>query len=265
VSQGFYERLDLREGATTDELKEAYRRSLGELVGRLRQAQRSGADTAVLEAQRRELDEAHEILSDPSRRRRYDHFRALSRAEPADDPEAFWKAVSPGWTDPSAAAAVDVLRSLTELPVGETFGTPSPQPAPRGPQAPAPPVVSMMSPEQRHERAQAAVAPVPDRAAPAPAARPLSAQELRGLAESFGFDGRYLQAVREARGARLEDVAVATKIATRYLSAIEANAFDKLPAAVFVKGYVREIATFLDIDPGPVVDGYLALFSRQRS
>ncbi len=265
MSRGFYERLALREGATTDEVREAYRRSLGELVGRLRQARRSGADTAVLEAQRRELDEAHDVLTDPSRRRRYDHFRTLSRAELGEDPEAFWKAVGPGWTDPAAAAAVDVVRSLTELPVGETFGTAVQSPTPR-PAAPAQPVVSMMSPEQRHQRARAAVAPVPDpsTSAPPPQARPLSAEELRGLAESFGYDGRYLKAVREARGARLEDVAVATKIATRYLSAIEGNAFDKLPAAVFVKGYVREIAGFLDIDAAPVVEGYLALFARQR-
>ena len=269
MSRGFYDRLFVREGATSDELRDAYRRSLGELVGRLRQAKRSGADTAVLEAQRRDLDEAHEVLIDPSRRRRYDHFCQVSRTEPAEDPEAFWKAVSPGWTDPAAAAAVDVVRSLTDLPVGETFGTPAQQPAPRVAPPPTAPVVSMMSPEQRHERAQAAVAPVPEPAgghqAPPPVARPLSADELRGLAESYGFDGRYLKAVREARGARLEDVAVATKIATRYLSAIEGNAFQNLPAAVFVKGYVREIAAFLDVDPAPVVEGYLALFTRARS
>lgn len=278
MSRGFYERLSLRAGAGTDEVKDAYRRSLGELVGRLRQAQRSGADTAVLEAERRELEEANEVLSDPARRRRYDHFRTLSRQEPPEDPEAFWSAVAPGWTDPAAAAAVDVLRSLTELPVGETFGTPTPEPVrrPAGQTAPQT-AVSMMSPEERQQRAQAAVAPVPEpewaggaarppepAVAPPPVARELSDSELQGLIQSYGHDGRFLRTVREARGARLEDVAVATKIATRYLSAIEANAFEKLPAAVFVKGYVREIAGFLDLDPAPVVEGYLALFSRQR-
>ncbi len=270
MSHGFYERLSLQQGASTEEVQDAYRRSLGELVRRIRQAQASGADTAVLEDQRRELEEAHEILSDPSRRRRYDHFRTLSRDELPEDPESFWKGVAPGWTDPAAAAAVDVLRSLTEVPVGETFGTSAPAENPRRPPpSPAPqPVVSMMSPEERHQRAQAAVAPVPEPGLgpppPAPTARLLSPEELRGLVESFGYDGRFLQAVREARGARLDDVAAATKIATRYLTAIEENAFEKLPAAVFVKGYVREIAGFLDIEPEPVVEGYLALFGRER-
>jgi hypothetical protein len=274
VSRGFYERLSLREGATRDEVKAAYRRSLGDLVGRLRQAQRSGADTAVLEAQRRDLDEAHEVLSAPARRRRYDHFRQLSREDPPSDPETFWAQVSPGWTDPAAAAAVDVIRSLTGLPVGDTFGTPTQHTARRATApAHAPPAVSMMSSEQRQQRAQAAVAAVPEpefqgppdeATTPPPVARALSADELRGLAESFGYDGRYLKAVREARGARLDDIALATKIATRYLKAIEENAFEKLPAAVFVKGYVREIADYLEIDSEAVVAGYLVLFSRQR-
>lgn len=269
MSPGFYERLQVRVEATTDEVRAAYRRSLGELVRKLRAAQRSGADTAVLEAQRRELDEAHEVLSDPVRRRRYDHYRALGRTELPEDPEGFWSAVAPGWTDPAAAAAVDVVRSLTELPVGDTFGVPGRQkkrPSPP-PATPASPAVSMMSAEERQQRAQAAVAPVPEPGpspTPAAPARVLSAEELRGLAESYGYDGRYLRAIREARGARLEDVAGATKIATRYLTAIEENAFDRLPAAVFVKGYVREISTFLAVDPGPVVEGYLALFSRHR-
>ena len=78
------------------------------------------------------------------------------------------------------------------------------------------------------------------------------------------MDGRFLAAVRQAQGVRIEEVAEATKISTRYIEAIETNAFERLPSAIFVKGYLREIAGVLNLDADEVVEGFLALFSRQR-
>ena len=89
--QGFYELLGVEPGATASELRAAYQRRLGDLVRRLRQARKQGADTSLLEAQERDLRTAIDVLSDPSRRRRYDAFRsALVRGLP-DDAGALWE------------------------------------------------------------------------------------------------------------------------------------------------------------------------------
>ena len=62
----------------------------------------------------------------------------------------------------------------------------------------------------------------------------------------------------------MEQVSEETKIAVRYLEAIEANEVDRLPAAVFVRGYLREIASVLEIEEGALLEGYMALYAQQR-
>lgn len=51
--------------------------------------------------------------------------------------------------------------------------------------------------------------------------------------------GQYLRELRVARGVSLEELARTTRVGHRYLEAIEADAFDRLPAPVFAKGFIR--------------------------
>ena len=44
----------------------------------------------------------------------------------------------------------------------------------------------------------------------------------------------------------MESVASATNISTRYVQALETNAYDRLPSAIFVRGYLKEIARVLE-------------------
>lgn len=69
--------------------------------------------------------------------------------------------------------------------------------------------------------------------------------------------GERLRREREARDVTLEQVAAATKIGRRHLSALERNEFDDLPGDVFVKGYVRAIAGFIGADAGSLVADYM--------
>ena len=62
----------------------------------------------------------------------------------------------------------------------------------------------------------------------------------------------------------LDELSRITRISARYLQAIEDNAFDRLPAAVFVRGYLKEIASTLEIDEGELIRSYMALYSRAR-
>lgn len=68
--------------------------------------------------------------------------------------------------------------------------------------------------------------------------------------------GGMLKEARESRGLSLEDVSVATKINSRILVDIEAGAFEKLPAEVYVKSFLKEYADFLGLNAREVLAQY---------
>lgn len=76
------------------------------------------------------------------------------------------------------------------------------------------------------------------------------------LPEDGIYDGEVLRRIRIGRGIELEEVAHITKIGLGYLSDIEANRYDVLPPMVYVRGFLREIARCLKLDPRTVADSY---------
>jgi cytoskeleton protein RodZ len=65
--------------------------------------------------------------------------------------------------------------------------------------------------------------------------------------------GELFKKKREELGLDLREVADNLKISSQYLSAIEDDSFEKLPAPVYSVGYMRCYAKYLSIDPGPVI------------
>lgn len=65
--------------------------------------------------------------------------------------------------------------------------------------------------------------------------------------------GAALRIAREGLGLSMGDIGEITKVGSRFLSAIEAFDFDKLPARPFVVGFVSAYARALGLDPAPVV------------
>jgi flagellar biosynthesis protein FlhG len=83
-------------------------------------------------------------------------------------------------------------------------------------------------------------------------------QELsREINAETEFTGRLLTKVREALGIELTDIARETKISVAHLTAIEAEAFDDLPALVYTRGFVQQLAKVLKLDPTQVTKTYL--------
>ncbi|MCK6525694.1 DnaJ domain-containing protein, partial [Myxococcota bacterium] len=137
MSAGFYERLGLQPTASPEEVREAYHRALAKLVKKLRAARSKNLDAAAIEAERDGVREAWEVLSDPARRRRY-HLMLDREGELAGlDVAALLKKLQPALVDPAAAVGVELLRALTDLPVGPAMeraaAPPSPPEAPRRP------------------------------------------------------------------------------------------------------------------------------------
>jgi cytoskeleton protein RodZ len=71
-----------------------------------------------------------------------------------------------------------------------------------------------------------------------------------------GTFGEYLKREREMRGVSLDEIAAATRIAPRFLRAIETEQWDQLPGGVFNRGFVRAVAHYLGLDEESIVAEY---------
>jgi flagellar biosynthesis protein FlhG len=100
-------------------------------------------------------------------------------------------------------------------------------------------------------------------AGPAPHLAPADGDDV-GEREAPAHDaeitGGVLRRVREQRGLELSDIAQRTRISERHLRSIEEERFDELPAAVYVRGFVGQVARILKMDAGRTVESYLRRF-----
>ncbi len=214
---------------------------------------------------------------------------AVTRAPPAPEPPQAVLPPAPAapasvtWDDGEGAAATDPLIDASRLagidasrlagfadPTTESPGSPDPGVAEldlghwdvsRLTDAPLPggatPYAGFAARPEQGVPSQPAFAVEP----PPP---PEPADPIEALLQRHGPDGAFLRGVREHRGMDLDALAQATRISTRYLSAIEENGFDRLPAATFVKGYLKQIAAVLEVEQHGVVEGFMALYAQHR-
>jgi curved DNA-binding protein CbpA len=88
---------------------------------------------------------------------------------------------------------------------------------------------------------------------------PHEAEVDGGLAPENGvFDGDVLRRIRVSLGIELEEIVATTKINELHLRAIEGNRYDALPPPVYLRGFLRQIAKCLSLDPTAVADSYTA-------
>jgi flagellar biosynthesis protein FlhG len=100
---------------------------------------------------------------------------------------------------------------------------------------------------ERPEEGEEAAAPLP----PAPEITP-----------DTDLTGAVLRAVRESQGLDLRDVSARTKIGVPYLKAIEADDYAALPALVYVRGFVAEVAKVLRLDREQASRTYVRRYRR---
>lgn len=65
-----------------------------------------------------------------------------------------------------------------------------------------------------------------------------------------------LSGTRRAKGVSLEEIAERTKISIRFLRAIEAGEFEKLPGGIFNTSYLRQYAAAIGFDEGELLAHY---------
>ena len=71
------------------------------------------------------------------------------------------------------------------------------------------------------------------------------------------IDGAYLRHIREGHDLTIEQISQATKIGRHHILAVESNDFSALPADVYVRGFIHQIARVLGLHPEVTSRRYL--------
>mgnify|MGYP001193230813 CR=1 FL=1 len=75
--------------------------------------------------------------------------------------------------------------------------------------------------------------------------------------------GHILREARETKGFSLEDVQEEIRINAKYLKSLEDGDYSALPTPVHVRGFLRNYARFLGLDPKPLLDRYESNLKRR--
>jgi len=81
------------------------------------------------------------------------------------------------------------------------------------------------------------------------------------------IDGEKLKQIREESGISLKSIISNTKISSFVVNAIEANSYDKLPAQIYVKGFLRNYCKAIKIKTEygeKVIKDYVSLMATQK-
>jgi curved DNA-binding protein CbpA len=245
----YYEVLEITVDAPAHEIHKAYQRAKATYS-----SDNPALYTMFSADEARELlrliEEAYSVLSNPGARRTYDDARA--RGELASF-ESIQKSTSAG---PVTASPV-TLPPVEASPVQGVMSAHQALPDFTPPEEDALPI-------DRKFAAGAGVSAKP----PLPPGTGRTTLSTFKIDESFeselesmsDFDGAMLQRVRIYKNIPVERMSDATRISRPYLVAVETNDFKSLPAAVFVRGFVIQIARILGLNEQKVASSYMKMF-----
>ena len=97
---------------------------------------------------------------------------------------------------------------------------------------------------------------------PSTARRPADLPPPPEITPDTDFTGPLIRQVRESRGVELKDISHTTKVGMPYLRAIEEDDYASLPAPVYVRGFVTELAKYLQLDATQVSRTYVKRYKR---
>jgi curved DNA-binding protein CbpA len=101
----------------------------------------------------------------------------------------------------------------------------------------------------------------PDETSPVGSDQQQRVKEMISESE-FEYSGPALRKIREALGLDLGEISTRTKVSRTNLDFIESEKYDRLPALVYLKGFVSEYAKCLGLDPLRVLDDYVSRYRK---
>lgn len=180
-----------------------------------------------------------------------------------EDEDEEWEDV-PEDAPPPPAPPIAVRPPPPVIPAAQLAPPPVPVPVPAPAPSAAPPAASSRPPILLSRE----VAPTPAErpaATPVPGVTPLptstpvpvAAPVISAPAEGTTWSGEVLRQIREARGITLQQISERTKVTRHHIENIEADRFELLPAAVYLRGILLSVARELRLDGQKVARSYL--------
>ena len=77
-------------------------------------------------------------------------------------------------------------------------------------------------------------------------------------------NGAFLRSVREYKNVSADEIMNVLKISKNYLTALEEDDFARLPASVFVRGFVIQYAKALKLDHEKLTKAYMSFLTSKR-
>ncbi len=157
-----------------------------------------------------------------------------------------------------AAVEAEAPRAAETLPEGSVA---SPDPAPSG----LPPPLGLRIKPGAPPPAADAEPPSPPERPPELPGRSRESRLRLDIPPDVEFNGEMLRRVRESYGLSLQQVAERTRITRIHLENVEADRYDRLPATVYLRGILVNLARELRLDPARVSKTYLLTAQRAHA
>ena len=258
-----YEVLELTPDATPQEIRSAYLR-LKSAYGKDNIAHYTLFSREETESMLQKIESAYIILSNPEKRRAYDQAQGLSQVSGnAFGPDAGGgMAFTPndfaagGYGLNTSGASFDSLDPIATAGTGfPTSGTV--HATHTHPVTPVPVHTSTTIGSHAPQQHRATAASLPPIA---------GVPDLESMIQNEQeWSGAFFRKVREAKRMTLEDLSDYTRISRIYLNAIEEEDFKKLPASVYVRGFLQQMAKRLKLPVDVAVSKYLERFKSATS
>ncbi len=248
----YYELLEVAPNASPAEIRAAYMR--------VKSAYKKGSValyTLISEEETEEvlqrIEHAYTVLSDPNKRREYDQNHGILSPK-----------IGTGAPSGPGAKVISIDRvppmerdhgeAMILVPPSTDFDAPPED-------TPLTPPTSSASAKASDSRPQEPQPLAPDSPA-RPASQRIADVLAMEIAQEAEWSGAFLKKVREARAVSLEELSEYTKVSKTYLTAIEEEIFDRLPAPVFLRGFVTQVAKYLRLPHAKVAAAYMARYNR---
>lgn len=275
TDSSLYDILDLKPDASPQEVREAYLRTKS-AYNKDSVALYTLISTEEREEMLGKIEEAYDVLSNADRRKEYDRSHGLLEFDESDAPSRVphnKKIISIDRVPPMESSQHS--ESLLVAPTTDfTAGTPIPvEPPPTPVGAPGGTLTVLQGGASNEpaplpvEEPPAAVAENPDSpSAPAPRAGSRQPESVMAheINQEIEWRGQFMRKVREARRISIEEMSNITKVSKSYIIAIEEENFPKLPAPVFMRGFVTQMAKVLKLPHDQVASAYMTRYFQAR-
>ena len=196
------------------------------------------------------VEEAYSILSDPAKRKRYDEARGLNRDFSSMNYNVISDRVAPLRSERIESPQIHKASTSTLLSAEFTLNSQATGSDPALGSSGVPTTTTNVNKLVTQKRFALDYV--------------INADFEKEVEDATEFTGDFLRKIREYKNLDLDRLSDMTKVSRLYLQGIEMEDFGKLPAPVYVRGFVFQYAKCLKLKPEVVANSYVARMKKLR-